>query len=100
MSEIIKICRKHGNLTLSEINKSGTTHGTLRYKCKKCQKELHHKNYLKNIDKINAKNIKWKKENLLRVRELNKKVKNKAHSIEFMETNYNDKLLIEGKTKK
>lgn len=52
MNEIIRTCKKHGDLTQNDLIKKGIERGKQRYGCRKCQKELHHKNYDKNREKI------------------------------------------------
>ena len=49
---IMKICIKHGKLDINQIIKCGIRKDIQRYRCKACQKELHHNNYLKNSESI------------------------------------------------
>jgi uncharacterized NAD(P)/FAD-binding protein YdhS len=73
MNEIIKNCHKHGDLSADQIIKAGLSYGKKRYKCKKCMKESHRKNYLLHKATIYEKTRKWKKNNVEKCKELNKK---------------------------
>jgi transposase-like protein len=82
---IIKICKKHGNLLVNNVIKAGLNKSsTQRYKCKLCQQEFRKSNYLKNKDKIKLKNKIWKLNNPERSKELNKRYKRKKQ-ISFQE---------------
>jgi hypothetical protein len=48
----LKTCKKHGDLTIDNLIKSGISYGKQRYKCKLCMKDFHKKNYINNKDKI------------------------------------------------
>lgn len=75
----VKRCGKHGNLTIGQVNKSGNK-GYQQYKCKQCQKELHRANYLKNKDKILAKQKEYKFSDLENYKEIkSKSFKKNAH---------------------
>lgn len=73
MDEIIKTCKKHGDLTLDGLIKSGKNKdGTQRFRCKKCMKEIHHANYLKNKEHIITKSEEYKKNNPDKVKQWRK----------------------------
>lgn len=70
---ILKNCKKHGDLTANDLIKKGKlASGNQAYRCKKCMKELHSKNYankkeiilkkIKEYKELNKERVKsWKK---------------------------------------
>ena len=71
MTEIIKVCKRHGELKREDVIKQGKNKiNEARFKCKSCMKEIHHANYEKNKDKIYVRTRKWKKDNAERLNEL------------------------------
>lgn len=53
MSEILLVCKHHGELPREKVNLSGKSRtGEQRYKCKACMKALHAKHFVKNKDKV------------------------------------------------
>lgn len=58
MSEIIKICKKHGELTLDKVRKDGE-----KYRCKACRIESNNKSYYAHREKRISTSIRWKQKN-------------------------------------
>jgi len=77
---IIKICKKHGDLTLEKMIKSGVTHGKQRYKCKACMKEVHRHNYEKNKEKIKLAHELYKAKDPIKYQEMKNISKRKAYA--------------------
>lgn len=73
MTTIIKTCKKHGDLTIENLIKSGINNEIQQYKCKSCMKEIHRKNYEKNREKINARTSAYKKLHREKYNKLNEK---------------------------
>ena len=73
MNQIIKICYKHGKLTLSQCIKSGVKNNIQKYKCHECHKIFRKNNYEKNKEKICLKTKKWREENKEKRREIARK---------------------------
>lgn len=83
--DIIKVCRKHGQLTLNDVNKHGKLKdGSLSFKCKKCMKELHAQHYQTNRDKVLKKNKHYRQANPERVAQTkhNSWVKHKERNLQ------------------
>ena len=59
--QIVKICKKHGELTIDLIKKNISEKGTLLLKCKSCAIESQRKYAEKNPDKIKQHAIKYRK---------------------------------------
>lgn len=58
MTEIVKICKIHGNLTINETRKDGSL-----FRCKACRIESNKKSYDANREKRIDTSTKWKLEN-------------------------------------
>lgn len=58
MSEIVKICKIHGELTIEQTRKDGHL-----YRCKACRIISNKKSYYENQDKRIKTSVKWKLEN-------------------------------------
>ena len=58
---VIKKCFHHGELKPEDVIKSGFRKGQQCYKCKKCMKESHRRNYLKCKEEILRKCADYKK---------------------------------------
>ena len=58
MSEIVKICKVHGNLTIDQTRKDGN-----KYRCKACRMETNRKTYYKHREKRISTSMRWKQEN-------------------------------------
>lgn len=58
MSEIVKRCKVHGDLTIEQTRKDGE-----KLRCKQCRLESHKKSYEANREKRIAYSIDWKKKN-------------------------------------
>lgn len=73
MSEIVKVCRVHGELTLEEVIKGGTKrNGKKAYKCKICSRIL--KNYYyKHNSKTKESLLKYRKNHLDMCKKINRK---------------------------
>jgi hypothetical protein len=71
--QIVKICHKHGALTIEQVNKNGKDKiGIQLYKCKKCKADSYFNHYLKHKDQIYEKTKEWRLKNPERKRELNR----------------------------
>lgn len=61
---VLKKCKKHGDLYLKDLIKSGKLKsGNQYYKCRLCNKELHAANYLRNHETIRQHQQKFRTEN-------------------------------------
>lgn len=70
----IKICKKHGQLSLNDLIKSGLNNKKeIRYRCKLCMKEIHKNNYANNKLKIRDRQKKYREENYSHYRNLSNK---------------------------
>jgi hypothetical protein len=70
---IVKICEKHGALTINQVNKNGKDSvGIQLYKCKQCKAGFYRQHYLKNKEEILKKTTEWRLKNPERKRELNR----------------------------
>ena len=63
MSEIVKICKKHGELKEEDCHKRTDSNNS--YKCKKCNKEIAYKYYHKDPEKSLEYKRKWREKNRL-----------------------------------
>jgi hypothetical protein len=64
MTDIIKTCKKHGDLTREQVvKKSKNKEGKILYRCKACLKEYHRNHYVKNTEKLLNKTKKFNEEN-------------------------------------
>ncbi len=70
---VVKKCIKHGALTIDKIIKSGVKSGIQQYKCKQCMKESHVRYYEKNKEYVANKTKAYKKANMEKYKELNKR---------------------------
>lgn len=60
----LKFCNKHGDLYEKDLIKAGkNASGTVRYKCKECQKIAHSDHYQRNKQKLLDKQLEWRKKN-------------------------------------
>lgn len=67
---ILKTCKYHGNLYENDLIKKGKLKsGNQSYRCKKCMKEMHHKNYEMNKLKIKEKTQQYRSKNKEKVKE-------------------------------
>lgn len=87
LRKIIKTCSKHGKLTRADVNITGKlADGSAEFKCKKCQKELARKYYLRNADKIANKYRNTFENNPEKIREIKRKSR-KRNAHKHVETN-------------
>lgn len=73
MNVIVKVCKKHGDLTINDLVKSGTSRGEQKYRCKKCLKILHANHYQNNKKELYEKHREYKNNNREKFREFSKK---------------------------
>jgi len=74
MTDIVKTCKNHGDLTLDHLIRSGLQkNGSISYRCKLCMKDIHKNNYEKNKIKIRERHRKYREENYHHYREISNK---------------------------
>lgn len=57
-------CKHHGSRKEDEVIKAGLNRsGTIRFKCKECQKESHRDHYERHKDNVKSKVLEWRKNN-------------------------------------
>jgi hypothetical protein len=54
MSDYVKNCLKHGDLTIEKVIKQGSKNGIIKYRCKECMAYSHKKHYQNNRQKVRA----------------------------------------------
>jgi hypothetical protein len=71
MNEPIKECAKHGKLYREDVIKAGKDRGgEIKYRCKKCMKELHERHYALHKTKVLLQHKKYKDANKEKVRQM------------------------------
>lgn len=77
LNKILKTCKKHGELKMNQLNKSGIVHNEQQYKCKQCQREYHKNHYKYHKEKVIAKHAEYNKKYPEKRKEIRKKWFNK-----------------------
>jgi len=62
MNEIVKVCKKHGELTKDQIREE-RSQGKITVRCLACRKETHNKTFEKHREKRMQSIARWKREN-------------------------------------
>jgi hypothetical protein len=72
MTEIVKVCKKHGDLTIDEVHKDKSSH-----RCAYCGRSSALRSQKKHFEKRRAKQDEWKKNNKQKYKEALMRAKHK-----------------------
>lgn len=82
MNEIIKVCKKHGELTIDFLIKARiNTNGEQAYRCKICMQELHRDHYKKNKEKVLLAHDLYRQKDPLKYQDIKNSSKRKMYAL-------------------
>lgn len=81
MTDIIKTCKNHGDLTVDKLIMQGSRNGSVSYRCRQCMSESHKKHYMKNREKVRQAHIRYREENPERYRQIRNASKRKMYAL-------------------